>query len=154
MVTTTNLLKTFLMTYTSDKNSAAKPCLWGAEYVIENLPPWIYNDNEPPTSSQECRAKVSALEYTIKDIELQVEIRELELHTGNSRHQSSFDYEKWKVQALRAKQTHFYLLNAYKYWLIKNTPEQVDTDQKLCKLIELLIEDSDDFELHASRLLK
>ena len=97
---------------------------------------------------------MSALEYTIKDIELQVEIRELELHTGNSRHQSSFDYEKWKVQALRAKQTHFYLLNAYKYWLIKNTPEQVDTDQKLCKLIELLIEDSDDFEHHASRLLK
>ena len=142
------------MTYTSDKSSVTKPCLWDAEYVIENLPPWIYNDNQSPTSTQECRAKVSALEYTIKDIELQIEIRELELHTGNSRHQSSFDYEKWKVQALRAKQTHFYLLNAYKYWLIKNTPEQVDTDQKLCKLIKLLIEDSDDFELYASRLLE
>jgi hypothetical protein len=141
------------MTYTSERTTTVKSCLWDSEYVIDNLPPWIYSDNVPPTSVQECKAKVSALEYTIKDIELQIEIRELELHTGNSRHQSSFDYEKWKVQALRAKQTHYYLLNAYKYWLIKNTPEQVDTDQKLCKLIELLIEEPDDFETQAARLL-
>ncbi len=141
------------MTYTSERAATGKSCLWGAEYVIDNLPPWIYSDNVPPASVQECKAKVSALEYTIKDIELQIEIRELELHTGNSRHQSSFDYEKWKVQALRAKQTHYYLLNAYKYWLIKNTPENVDTDQKLCKLIELLIEEPDDFETQAAHLL-
>jgi hypothetical protein len=141
------------MTYTSERVPTVKSCLWDAEYVIDNLPPWIYSDNVPPTSVQECKAKISALEYTIKDIELQIEIRELELHTGNSRHQSSFDYEKWKVQALRAKQTHYYLLNAYKYWLIKNTPEKVDTDQKLCKLIELLIEEPEDFEAQASHLL-
>jgi hypothetical protein len=141
------------MTYTNDRVSTTKPCLWGSDDVIDNLPPWIYSDNEPPTSVQECKAKISALEYTIKDIELQVEIRELELRTGNSRHQSSFDYEKWRVQALRAKQTHYYMLNAYKYWLIKNTSEQVDTHQKLCKLIELLIEEPDDFELKATRLL-
>jgi hypothetical protein len=141
------------MTYTSERTTTVKPCLWDARYVIDNLPPWIYSDNVPPASVQECEAKISALEYTIKDIELQIDIRELELHTGNSRHQSSFDYEKWKVQALRAKQTHYYLLNAYKYWLIKNTPEKVDTDQKLCKLIELLIEEPDDFETQAAHLL-
>jgi hypothetical protein len=141
------------MTYTSERKPSTKECLWASNHVIDNLPPWIYTDNVPPTSVQECKAKISALDYTIKDIELQVEIRELELHTGNSRHQSSFDYEKWRVQALRAKQTHYYLLNAYKYWLIKNTPEQVDTDQKLCKLIELLIEEPDDFELQVSNLL-
>ncbi len=65
------------MTYTSERAATGKSCLWGAEYVIDNLPPWIYSDNVPPASVQECKAKVSALEYTIKDIELQIEIREL-----------------------------------------------------------------------------
>lgn len=141
------------MTYTSEKLQVSKPSNWEPDFVIDNLPPWIYSDNEPPTTVKECRAKVSALEYTIKDIELQIEIRELELHTGNSRHQSSFDYEKWKVQALRAKQTHYYLLNAYKYWLIKNTPDEVDTDQKLRKLVQLLIDEPNDFEIQAALLL-
>lgn len=131
------------MTTTFDK----KPCLWDSEYVIDNLPPWIYSDNQPPESIQACKAKISSIEYTIEDIDLQISIRELELKTGHSRHNSAFDYEKWKIQALRARQTHLYLLSAYKYWLILNERKEVQaaTRDKLERVIELLIDEPDDF---------
>lgn len=127
---------------------------WDNEYVIETLPTWIYTDNDQPRSEQECRAKISSLEYTIEDIDLQIQIRELELKTGNSRHQSSFDYEKWKTQALRARQTHLYLLNAYKYWLILNEKDKTSFSlhKKLNEVIKLLIEEPDDFEEQLARL--
>jgi hypothetical protein len=70
-----------------------KPFRWDDEYVIENLPTWIYTDNDQPRSINECRAKISSVEYTIEDIDLQIQIRDLELKTGNSRHQSSFDFD-------------------------------------------------------------
>ena len=140
------------MTYSNEQ----KPCLWSSQYVIENLPPWIYSDSTEPTSIKECNAKISALKYTIKDIDLQIEIRELELKTGSSRHHSNFDFEKWKAQALRAKQTHTYMLNAYTYCLIlneKNTPLDKETSLqvsdgislKLRQLIQLLIEEPPNF---------
>ena len=146
-------------TYTSPAYSQSsttelkRPCLWEDEYKIENLPAWIYTDNQPPKDTQECEAKLSSLNYTIRDIELQIEIRELELKTGYSRHGNAFDFERWKVGALKAKQTHLYLLNAYTYWLIKNTPKVLDTPSKLAKLITLLIEDPSDFEQKATALL-
>jgi hypothetical protein len=124
-----------------------KPLLWDKKYVIDNLPAWIYTDNEQPGSISECKAKISSLKYTIEDIDLQIDIRDLELKTGSSRHQSSFDFEKWKTQALRARQTHMYLLNAYTYWLLLN--ERIENDDKLTykvdTLIHLLIEDPVDF---------
>lgn len=123
-----------------------KPCLWSQKYVIDNLPPWIYSDSEEPKNLSECEAKISALEYTIRDIELQIEIRELELKTGSSRHQSSFDYEKWKTQALRAKQTHMYMLNAYTYWRLLNDNKVAPTESEaLKKVIRLLVEEPSDF---------
>lgn len=130
-----------------------RPCLWEEEYVIENLPTWIYTDNQPPKGLQDCEAKISSLNYTIRDIELQIEIRELEMKTGSSRHSNAFDHEKWKVGALKAKQTHLYLLNAYTYWMIKNSPKTLDTAVKLDKLVALLIEDPADFEQKAAMLL-
>ena len=148
-----------ITTYTSNAYSASstnelrRPCLWEDEFKIDNLPTWIYTDNQPPKDRTDCEAKISSLEYTIRDIELQIEIRELELKTGNSRHSSAFDYEKWKVGALKAKQTHYYLLNAYTYWLIKNERSTLDNTSKLDKLIELLIEDPTDFETKAKALL-
>ncbi len=124
-----------------------KPCLWSKDYIIDNLPVWIYSDNPEPVSIAECKAKISSTEYTIRDIELQIEVRELELQTGNSRHSSNFDFQKWRAQALRAKQTHMYLLNAYTYWLLlneqKNNKDEKDT--KLKQVIRLLIEEPDDF---------
>lgn len=146
-------------TYTSpaySQNSSSelkRPCLWEDQYKIENLPAWIYTDNQPPKNIQDCEAKLSSLNYTVRDIELQIEIRELELKTGYSRHGNAFDFEKWKIGALKAKQTHLYLLNAYTYWLIKNTPRTLDTAVKLDKLITLLIEEPADFEQKATALL-
>ena len=137
----------------SSTNELRRPSLWDDEFKIDNLPTWIYTDNQPPKDIRDCEAKISSLEYTIRDIELQIEIRELELKTGSSRHSSAFDYEKWKVGALKAKQTHYYLLNAYTYWLIKNERGALDSPGKLDKLIELLIEDPSDFETKAKALL-
>jgi len=129
--------------------------LWNERYVIDNLPSWLYTDNPEPTSILECQAKISALQYTIQDIDLQVEIRELELKTGSSRHGSSFEFEKWKAQALRAKQTHLYLLNAYSYWLLLNEREASPSvfNDKLTKLISLLIEEPKDFVTQLENLL-
>jgi hypothetical protein len=131
-----------------------KPFRWDDEYVIENLPTWIYTDNDQPRSINECRAKISSVEYTIEDIDLQIQIRDLELKTGNSRHQSSFDFDKWKTQALRARQTHLYLLNAYKYWLILNEkePDPKYLEKKLNQIIKLLIEEPADFEQQLAAL--
>lgn len=133
----------------------SKPILWDDKYVIENLPNWIYTDSPQPRDIAECEAKISSIEYTLRDIDLQIEIRELELKTGSSRHTSNFEYEKWKVQALRAKQTHLYLLNAYKYWLIFNNRENNETNlnEKLNKVINILIEDSDTFAVDLKELL-
>jgi len=131
------------MNHTYTPSMETKKVLWDKRYIIENLPVWIYTDNEQPNTISECKAKVSSLRYTIDDINLQIEIRELELKTGNSRHQSNFDFEKWKTQALRARQTHLYLLNAYSYWLILNEREYADkkVNSKVDALIQILIED-------------
>jgi hypothetical protein len=139
------------MTFTQEQ----KPCLWSKEYVIDNLPVWIYSDNPQPTSISECKAKISATEYTIRDIELQIEVRELELQTGNSRHTSNFDFQKWRAQALRAKQTHMYLLNAYTYWLLLNEREQNSQTEpnKVNKVIRLLIDEPKDFVEQLEALL-
>jgi len=139
------------MTFTQEQ----KPCLWSKEYVIDNLPVWIYSDNAQPTSISECKAKISATEYTIRDIELQIEVRELELQTGNSRHTSNFDFQKWRAQALRAKQTHMYLLNAYTYWLLLNEREQNSQTEpnKVNKVIRLLIDEPKDFVEQLEALL-
>ena len=139
------------MTYEQDNKS----CLWSKKYIIENLPAWIYSDNPEPTSLSECEAKISATEYTIRDIDLQIEVRELELKTGSSRHSSSFEFERWKAQALRAKQTHLYMLNAYKYWLLLNQREQnkPDCEEKLDRVIRLLVDEPDDFVTQLVALL-
>lgn len=135
-----------------------KPSLWEAKYVIDNLPAWIYSDNKQPETLEECRAKISSTEYTIRDIELQIEIRELELKTGNSRHNSNFEFDRWKTQALRAKQTHLYLLNAHKYWLALNERSESNNEtelikQKVNKVIRLLIDDPEDFYKQLESLL-
>ena len=56
------------MNYSSTLPSEAKPCLWDKRYVIENLPAWIYTDNEQPNTQSECKAKLSSLKYTIEDM--------------------------------------------------------------------------------------
>jgi hypothetical protein len=137
----------------SFSESQTKPALWRPEYIVENLPTWIYTDNQEPAGLPECKAKISSLQYTIQDIELQIQIRELELKTGSSRHTSAFDYDKWRTQALRAKQTHLYLLNAYSYWLILNQREKSEESPKLNTVIKLLIDEPKDFVAQLEKLL-
>jgi hypothetical protein len=72
---------------------------------------------------------------------------------GSSRYKSSFEFEKWRCQALKAKQSQYYLLNAHKYWLILNNTQPLDVSEKLDKLIELLVEDSPTFTQQAQALL-
>jgi len=80
---------------------------------------------------------------------MQIEIRELEQRIGISRHNSSYDFEKWKIQALKARQTHLYLQNAYSYWLLLNEKKELDTNSDLSKkvdaVIQILIDDGPDF---------
>ena len=152
MAISTSSSKTSLNLSTSETKSVKEP-LWDSRFIIPNLPPWIYSDNEPPISVTDCVAKISALEYTIVDIDLQIDIRQSEMSMGNSRYQNSYDFEKWRCQALKAKQSQYYLLNAYKYWLILNDPKTLDEPSKLDKLIELLIEEPSDFIQQAQALL-
>lgn len=152
MVISTDSSKTFSTVSTSEPRTT-KSFLWDQKYIIPNLPPYVYTDNEPPNSIRECQAKISSVEYTIKDIDLQIEIRQSELNTGNSRYKSTFDFEQWRCQALKAKQSQYYFLNAYKYWFILNDTKELDVAEKLDMLIELLIEDPSDFVQRADRLL-
>lgn len=132
-----------------------KKTLWDPKYMIDNLPPWLYTDNEEPTSLVECEAKVKSLEFTLQDIDLQIQIRELELKTGSSRYGSSFEFEKWQAQALKAKQTHLNLINAYTYWFLLNKEPSSETGEykNFKKLIRILIEDPTDIVEQLTKLL-
>lgn len=106
-----------------------------------------------PANRAECAAKISSIELTIADIDIQMEIRQSEVNMGNSRYGSSYDFEKWRLGALKAKQSQYYLLNAYRYWQVLNDPSYTDEDSKLNKLIKLLVEDPTDFVQQVERLL-
>ncbi|HAW77693.1 MAG TPA: hypothetical protein DCW74_18405, partial [Alteromonas australica] len=56
-----------------------KATVWDKKNIISNLPPWVYTDFKQPESISECKALISATEYTLKDIDLQIEIRKAEL---------------------------------------------------------------------------
>jgi len=152
MAISTSTSKTFSSPSTGETKQL-KPTLWAEEYIIPNLPPWIYSDNEPPTSIQDCTAKISSIEYTIVDIDLQIDIRQSECAMGSSRYKSTFDFEKWRCQALKAKQSQYYLLNAHKYWMILNSTKSLDVSGRLDKLIQLLIEDAPTFHKEVQALL-
>jgi|TARA_R110002012_G_scaffold96247_3_gene232019 hypothetical protein len=152
MAISTSTSKTFSSPSTGETKQL-KPNLWAEEYIIPNLPPWIYSDNEPPISIQDCTAKISSIEYTIVDIDLQIDIRQSECAMGSSRYKSTFDFEKWRCQALKAKQSQYYLLNAHKYWMILNSTKSLDVSGRLDKLIQLLIEDAPTFHKEVQALL-
>ena len=140
------------MTFTTDTDSYHTECAWDRKYIIDNLPPWVYTKHEQPRSVAEAKAKISALEHTLKDMDLQIEVRDIEVKIGESRHATSFEHDKWKAKILRAKQSSLYVLNAYKYWLILNTEDHY-SNKKFCDLVELLIEDPTDFVQKAKKLL-
>lgn len=136
-------------------NSTEKQSLWKSENTISNVPFWVYSDNPEPTSVQECEAKISSLEFTLKDIDLQIELRTLEMSFGSSRHATQRDFEQWHIKVLKAKQTHLYTLNAYKYWLILHKDQNTSTnlELKVNKLIKLLVEEPSDLFDKLEKLL-
>ena len=139
-------------TFTDNSESYHSECAWDKKYVIDNLPPWVYAKHDQPASIAEAKAKISALEHTLADMDLQIEVRDIEVKIGESRHATSFDHDKWKAKILRAKQSSLYVLNAYRYWLILNT-EYASSEGKFKELVELLIEDPADFVNRAKLLL-
>ncbi len=118
---------------------------WDKKYIVENLPSWVYSEYKQPDSLAECDARISSIECTIEDIDIQIKIKELA-----EAHSQTKEFEKWKIQALKARQTHMYLLNAYKYWSILCDENKATTTflwgastaDKLDQLIEILYEDS------------
>jgi|TARA_R100001509_G_scaffold25660_1_gene13472 hypothetical protein len=152
MATSTSSSRIF-SNISSTETKPRRECLWPEKYIIDNLPPWIYSDNKPPASKAECAAKISSIEYTIADIDIQMDIRQSEMSIGKSRYDNTYDFEKWRLGALKAKQSQYYLLNAYRYWQVLNDDQYNEEDTKLNKLIKLLIEDPKDFVQLAERLL-
>ncbi len=122
---------------------------WDKKYTVDNLPSWVYSEYKQPDTLAECEAKISSLECTLEDIDIQIKIKEL-TEGAEDPQRSRREFEKWKIQALKARQTHMYLLNAYKYWAIlcdENKAEGLflwgaSTAAKLDELIEILYEDS------------
>ena len=75
------------------------------------------------------------------------------MNLGSGKYSNNWDFEKWRVSALRAKQNQYYLLNAYKYWLKLNDPSLNSYENKFNKLLKLLIDEPEDFVQLAERLL-
>lgn len=127
-------------------------CLWDEKFVIKSLPPWVYTSVSEPKTVNECKALISATEYTLKDIDLQIEIRKAESERLKNK-DTNENYQRWLAGALRAKQTNLYLQSAYNYWIILNEEEAWTTEQKLKRVIELLQEEPEDFTQQLELLL-
>ena len=134
------------------KNSSNAQCLWDQKFIIKSLPPWVYTSVSEPKTVNECKALISATEYTLKDIDLQIEIRKAESERLKNK-DTHEDYQRWLSGALRAKQTNLYLQSAYNYWIILNEEEAWTTEQKLKRVIELLQEEPEDFSQQLELLL-
>ena len=133
--------------------ASTKGTLWDKKYIIDNLPPWVYTSFKQPKSVSECRALISATEYTLKDIDLQIEIRKAELERKPGQVQAKEEYERWLAGALRAKQTNLYLQSAYKYWIILNEEDELTVENKLKRIIEILIQEPEDYVEQLEALL-
>ena len=125
------------------KKPSSKELLWDTKHIISNLPSWVYSDFSEPKSVNECKALISATEYTLRDIDLQIQIRlaELDRKPGATFKE---EYQRWLAGALRAKQTNLYLQSAYNYWLILNEDNEVSLEHKLKKVIEIIADDDED----------
>ena len=134
------------------KRSSSKETLWDTKHIISNLPSWVYSDFSEPTSVSECKALISATEYTLRDIDLQIQIRlaELDRKPGATYKE---EYQRWLSGALRAKQTNLYLQSAYNYWLILNEDNEVSLEHKLKQVIQIIANDDEDLVDQLTSLL-
>lgn len=129
---------------------------WDSDFVIENLPPWVYKNNPMPLSMNECNAKLSSLDHTLSDMDLQIEVKRCEKKIAELTDES-FDevdfYERLR-KIHKAKQSTLYVISALKYWKHLNTDTVfAESDDKFSTLVELLIEDPPNFVDQARDLL-
>ena len=134
------------------KRSSSKEILWDAKHIISNLPSWVYSDFSEPKSVSECKALISATEYTLRDIDLQIQIRLADLDRKPGAVYKE-EYQRWLSGALRAKQTNLYLQSAYNYWLILNEDNEVSLEHKLKQVIQIIANDDEDLVDQLTSLL-
>lgn len=137
---------------TKSKKPSSKDPLWDTKHIISNLPSWVYSDFSEPKSVSECKALVSATEYTLRDIDLQIQIRLADLDRKPGAVYKE-EYQRWLSGALRAKQTNLYLQSAYNYWLILNEDNEVSLEHKLKKVIEIIADDDEDLVAQLKALI-
>ena len=127
---------------------------WDPEYVIDSLPPWVYKNHAMPQTMNGCMAKISALQHTLTDMDLQIEVRKCEKRLAELNH-DHFDevafYEKIR-KIHKAKQSTLYVISALKYWQNLNREtyklkEEFENfkKHKYGQLLTLLAEDPPDF---------
>ena len=116
-------------------------CLWDKEYMIDK-------------SIQEAKAKVCNLEHTIRDMDMQLEIRQTEqaIASANYEERREVEWLEKNKKILKAKQTTSHVLAAYNYFIILNEESNVPR-MRFNALIKLLIDDPHNFEELAMQLL-
>ncbi len=129
---------------------------WNSAYVIENIPPWVYKNHPMPQTINECDAKLSSLDHTLADMDLQIEVKKCEKKIAELTDEP-FDeiefYERIR-KIYRAKQSTLYVISALKYWKHFNeNTEFAAPHDKFSALVELLIKDPPDFVDQARDLL-
>ena len=135
----------------SKKSSATQ---WDKEFVLASLPPWIYTENEQPKDVADCQAKLSNIRHILQDIDLQISIKDTQLQLRQGEVTTVTEYNQWLLKILKAKQSYNYLLNAYNNWLILNSPEALDLTNRFDTLVEILIEEPDNYLTELKRLLR
>tara|TARA_R100000995_G_C3463938_1_gene114632 strand:+ start:637 stop:1080 length:444 start_codon:yes stop_codon:yes gene_type:complete len=129
---------------------------WDSAFVIENLPPWVYKNHPMPASMNECNAKLSSLQHTLSDMDLQIEVKRCEKRIAELTDESfdEIDFYERIRKIHKAKQSTLYVISALKYWKHLNTDTVfTESDDKFTTLVELLIEDPPNFVDQARDLL-
>ena len=126
---------------------------WDSEFVIENLPPWVYKNHPMPTSMNECNAKLSSLQHTLSDMDLQIEVKRCEKKIAELTDESfdEIDFYERIRKIHKAKQSTLYVISALKYW--KHLNSVIESKNQFRTLVELLIEDPPNFVDQARDLL-
>jgi len=119
---------------------------WDPEFVIENLPPWVYKNHPMPRSISECNAKISALEHTLTDMDLQIEVKQCEKKIAalNCERFDEIGFHEKLRKIIKAKQSTLYVISALKYWYNLNK-ESDKLQPKFDALLNLLIEEPVNF---------
>ena len=142
------------MAFTTALSKKSSVTQWDKEFVLTSLPPWIYTENEQPKDVADCQAKLSNIKHILQDMDLQISIKDTQLQLRQGEVTTVTEYNEWLLKILKAKQSYNYLQNAYNNWLILNSPEALDLTNRFDTLVEILIEEPDNYLTELKRLLR